>query len=528
MRKSFAALACCLFCIIFTGCGSQISFTWADDRVAKNLDPQLASESPELIAVANLYRGLFRLDAQGQPQPDCAESYTVSPDGLSYTFRLKSGLAYYKLRGHSQEYTVTAQDFVFGLQRVFRAETGSPYTGAFACIRNSGEVLAGRLPENQLGISAPSADTLVIELSTPDPQLLHKLCLPGAMPCNEEFFESTQGSYGLKAASTLANGNFYLYNWNENGLFLRRAAQGDLVTSLRLVLNATGESSSSAASGQSAASAAPLRGEALVTQGGATAALSDSADSQSLAALPYTATTWTLVFNCENELLAQPLLRQALAASALTAQVELPQDFGPADGLVPPAMTAQGQNYRATAGSALSAFGEPAALCRDGLAAAGQSRFSGVTFLVPEGEPYAGLAAALNQQWQKQLGAWSAYFSLKTLPLEELKNQVAAGNYQIALLPVSPASDDVLEALSAASVTRWQNAEYTAMLSALRANGGYTAAQLAAAERLLLEQAAVVPLWYHSQALLVEPAVNGLVFRPFGPVLDFTWTTIKQ
>ena len=82
-----------LAALCLTGCGSQIEFTWAMERVPGNLDPQLAWESPELIAVTNLYSGLFRLDDEGEPVPDCAESYTVSEDGLTYTFTLKEGLA---------------------------------------------------------------------------------------------------------------------------------------------------------------------------------------------------------------------------------------------------------------------------------------------------------------------------------------------------------------------------------------------------------------------------------------------------
>ena len=87
MRKTFGALAGCLFFTLFlTGCGSQINFTWTVDRVPQNLDPQLAAESPELIAVANLYSGLTRLDEAGQPQLDCASAYTVSSGSAHFFF----------------------------------------------------------------------------------------------------------------------------------------------------------------------------------------------------------------------------------------------------------------------------------------------------------------------------------------------------------------------------------------------------------------------------------------------------------
>ena len=512
VRKTFGALAGCLFFTLFlTGCGSQINFTWTVDRVPQNLDPQLAAESPELIAVANLYSGLTRLDEAGQPQLDCASAYTVSPDGLTYTFTLKEGLGYARSGGQDGGYALTAHDFVFAFRRIFRAETASPYTSTFALLQNSQAVLAGEAPESALGVSAPSDTTFVLQLSTPDPELLQKLALPGAMPCNEAFFDSTQGAYGLNRSATLTNGPFYLYNWNTNGLFLRRAAQGDRVTSLRLVLNSTAAATSSPGSGSgSGAVSQPLTGAELVLAGKATAALSDSTEAGSLASLPYTATTWALAFNCENELLAQPQLRAALAASARAAAPDLPAEFAVADGLVPPAVTAQGEPYRQAAGSALPAYGDPAALCREGLAAAGANRFSGITVLLPQGQPYRSLAGALNQQWQN---SWAP-----GRPISPWRS----------LLPFSPSSDSALEVLEQVGLSHWNSPDFEAALAALRAGGGNSPALLAQAERLALGEAAVVPLWYHSQALLVQPGVRGLVFRPFGPVLDLTWATLKE
>ena len=497
------------------------------ERVPKNLDPQLAWESPELIAVTNLYSGLFRLDETGKPVPDCAESYTVSDDGLTYTFTLKEGLGYTENRGDASDYKLTAADFVFGLRRVYRAETRSPYTDTYAAIKNSGEVLSGAMDETALGVSAPDERTVVIQLDQPDPQLLYKLALPGAMPCNEAFFESTEGAYGLTRSATLANGSFYVYNWNDNGLFLRRPADGDAVTALRLVINATGQSADS--SGSSASAVQTLWGEALVKEGGATAALSEALTAEGLDSIPYTATTWVLLFNCGDETLAQPLIRQALTASALSAPVELPEGFETADGLIPPAVTVQGENYREAAGSIRPSFGSASDLCREGLAALGVSRFENITLLAPEGDGYLQLAQSVNQQWQKELGAYSAYFPVKQLSLENLTARVASGDYQIALLPLSLSSDSAAQLLGeTAGLAAWNDSGWQNQLAALFADGTHTAADAAALERGLLESACAAPLWFQTKALLVQPGVEGLVFRPFGPVLDVTGASIPQ
>lgn len=52
------------------------------------------------------------------------------------------------------------------------------------------------MDETALGVSAPDERTVVIQLDQPDPQLLYKLALPGAMPCNEEFLRAPRAPTG--------------------------------------------------------------------------------------------------------------------------------------------------------------------------------------------------------------------------------------------------------------------------------------------------------------------------------------------
>ena len=526
MRKLFLIFACAGLCLLLAGCGDQVSFTWAVDEVPKNLDPQLAQESPELIAVTNLYSGLVRLDQDGEPQLECATDFEVSNNGLTYTFHLKEGLVYNKVKEQTQEYPLTAHDFVFAFQRVFRSETGSPYVSSFACIQNSQQVLAGELPESALGVTAPDDYTLEITLSERDDFFLEKLALPGAMPCNQAFFESTEGAYGLARRHTLANGSFYLYNWNTNGLFLRRSAQGDRVTSLRLVKSSNADEAASSSSGSSSA---PLSGEAKVQAGSVTAALSDSAQIQGLSSLPFTATTWTVLFNCENEYLSQLAIRQALASvAAKTMEGDLPQGLIHAEGLIPPVVDIGGGSYREKAGAVLPGQGDAMELCRSGLAGLEKSQLSGITLLVPQGEPYSSLASTLNQAWQKELGAFGAYFSVREVPLAELKNQVEAGNYQIALMPFEVTSNNAYSLLARLELANWGNQAFAQQLTELSLLGQPTAAQVRELEEFAISASIAVPLCHQDRALVVAPGVQGLIFQPFGPVLDLTYTTLKK
>lgn len=526
MRKRMFLLLCCLFCIGLTGCGSQIPFTWSLDRVPQNLDPQLAIEGPELVAVTNLYSGLVRLDADGEPQLECAERVEISADGLQYTFTLKEGLSYNKLKKHTEEYTVTAHDFVFAFRRVYRANTASPYTGSFSAIQNSAEVLAGQLGEIQLGVKALDDTTLRFTLSQPDDEFLKKLALPGAMPCNEAFFASTQGAYGLTAATTLANGSFYLYNWNEHGLFLRRDENGQYVTSVRLVLDTSGQTTA-AASGEEA-TVTPISGEQKIKNEYATAALQNGAVSGSYPSIPYTARSWVLLFNCQHESLANADVRRALAAVAYSTEVSLPENFSKAEGLIPPAVTLNGESYRGSAARIVPSATDVTALCRDGLAALGKTQFSNVTILVPEGEPYTSTMNAINQQWQKQFGSFSAYFSVKQLPQDELLQAVAKGDYSIALVPMDATVDSTAQILQQVQYAKLDLSEFSSGLAALNSTAKPSLDAVQELERLAVEQGAACPMWFETQHLVTATGVQSLVFRPFGPVLDLTYTTISE
>ena len=300
-----AAVLAAAFLFALTGCGSSTnsaSFTWFVDSIPANLDPQVASGASDVIACENLYGTLVRKDPDGELVPGLCEEWTVSPDGLTYTFTLKDGLRYAAAKGATTEYDITAEDFVFAFRRIFRADTASPYAVEFSAIQNSAAVLAGLADESSLGVSANGALSLVFRLSERDDNFLAKLAMPGAAPCDEAFFESTRGTYGLTAKTTLASGSFYLYNWTTNGLFLRRTVESPLVGSLRLVQDTSG-------SGKSAAQ--------LIADDKCSAALDESGEATSLQTVSYSDTTWALLFNAaEGSVFQNQQLRQALAGIA--------------------------------------------------------------------------------------------------------------------------------------------------------------------------------------------------------------------
>ena len=520
MKHSFRFLAAVLaaaFVFALTGCGGgsgAASFTWFVDTIPANLDPQVAAAASDVIACENLYSGLVRRNADGELLPDLCESWTVSADGRTYTFQLKDGLTYKAVKGASTDYAITAEDFVFAFRRMFAPQTSSPYAVEFSAIENSAAVLAGEAAPASLGVSASGPLTLVFRLSEKDDNFLSKLTLPGAMPCDEEFFNSSRGTYGLTAKTTLSSGSFYLYNWTASGLFLRRDVASPLIGSLRLVQN-TGSTGKSAAQ--------------LIADEKCSAAVDDTGEATSLSSIPYSDTTWALLFNStESSVFASQELRQALAGIAReNAAVPSSGLFTAASGLVPDGLTVDGITYRDTAGDPLPAIADPRALYLNARQGMASSDFSGVTLLLPKDSGLNELAEQINGAWQKDC---SLFFSIEEVPQEEFDQRIASGSYTIALAPIRAEGGSVYQMLqqfgsAESGLTGWSDPTYLQRLDESTRQTGRTRCQLLSqCERQLLEGCSVVPLLSRQKRLLVADGISGLVFDPFTPVLDLTWT----
>ena len=516
-----AAVLAAAFLFALTGCGSgsgSNSFTWFVDAIPTNLDPQVASKAEDVIACENLYGGLVRRSADGSLVPDLCEDWSVSSDGRTYTFHLPSGLTYTAARGGTTEYAITAEDFVFAFRRIFRAQTASPYAAEFSAIENSAAVLSGELPESALGVSAPDALTVVFHLSTQDDNFLSKLTLPGAMPCDEEFFNNTRGTYGLTTASTLSSGSFYIYNWTVSGLFLRRDASAPLINSLRLVQNTSSADKSAAQ---------------LIADERCSAALDDTGADTSLRSISYSDTTWALLFNSsETSVFANEELRQALAGIAQqNADIPSAGLYTAAFGLVPDGLTVDGIDYREAAGSPTYSVSDPRALylsARQGMAS---SDFNGVTLLLPKDAGLTELAEQINGAWQKEC---SLFFSVEEVPQEEFDARLASGSYTIALAPIHAEGGSVYQMLQQFSaegggLTGYADPLYSARLDeCTQLTGSARCKLLAECERQLLQSGTVVPLFAQQKRLLLADGIEGLVFDPFIPVLDLTDTQKKS
>ena len=127
------------------------------------------------------------IDGSGMIVNGTAQSYTVSSDGLTYTFKLREGLCWQGLSS-SETVSLTAYDYEYAFRRIYDPQTHSPHTERFSDIKNSMAVYGGAMSSSQLGVKAVDELTLEITLEYPDCEFLKLMAHPAASPCNEQLF----------------------------------------------------------------------------------------------------------------------------------------------------------------------------------------------------------------------------------------------------------------------------------------------------------------------------------------------------
>ena len=171
------------------------------------LDPALVDLNPDLQIDHELFEGLVTVDQAGEPVPAEAQGWTVSPDGLTYRFTLRPGLAW------SNGAPLTAEDFVWSWRRTVDPETGSKYAFPFYPILNAEEIVTGAEPDPKtLGVTALDDRTLEVRLKAPTGFFLKLLAAPQFSPTYRPAVEKFGTQY-TRPGNLIGNGAFTLIEW---------------------------------------------------------------------------------------------------------------------------------------------------------------------------------------------------------------------------------------------------------------------------------------------------------------------------
>jgi len=160
---------------------------------------------------ANMIDGLTEYDRYGVLKPSIAKSWTVSPDGTVYTFKLREGVRWVTSNG--KDYAdVTAQDFVDGVKYVLAKESASKVADiVVGVLKNAPEYYNGKLTDfSQVGVKAKDKYTLEYTLAKPVPYFLSMLTYVCFFPVNGKFLAETGKRFGTDNKTVLYNGAYVM------------------------------------------------------------------------------------------------------------------------------------------------------------------------------------------------------------------------------------------------------------------------------------------------------------------------------
>lgn len=180
---------------------------------APTLDPALSEDAAAGRIINDLFAGLVDFDQQNNPIPGMAESWNISANGKTYTFHLRDNLKF------SDGSRITANDFIYTYRRVVDPKTASGHNYLLAGVVNGNKIIKGELPPTSLGISAPDAQTVVIQLDHPDANFLNYLTL-GTVGVVSQKTINKYASAWTQAQNMVTSGAYVLSEHVVNGHIL--------------------------------------------------------------------------------------------------------------------------------------------------------------------------------------------------------------------------------------------------------------------------------------------------------------------
>ncbi|PHD62979.1 peptide ABC transporter substrate-binding protein [Bacillus wiedmannii] len=222
-KKSHLMVMALVTSLLLTACNNKAnkSDTEAKKQVLNvtvseeipSLDTAKTMDGTSAHVMQNIFEGLYVLDDQDQAIPAVAKSFKRSEDGKKYTFDLRKDAKW------SNGDSVTANDFMFAWKRAIKPETASQYAYMLFHVKNAKEINKGTMPLDELGVKVINDYKLEVELEQPIPYFLQLLALPIYLPQHELFLKEQGKNYALEPSNLIYNGPFVLEKWKHEQEF---------------------------------------------------------------------------------------------------------------------------------------------------------------------------------------------------------------------------------------------------------------------------------------------------------------------
>lgn len=481
--------------------GKRADLVFLNGAEPESLDPAVITGQPESRLVNALFEGLTRFDAAGRARPGVAESWQISPDGRTYTFRLRDDARW------SDGRPVTAGDFVASWRRTLSPETAAAYNYQLFYVKNARAFAEGREKDfAAVGVRAIDARTLEVQLESPTPFFLELCATPPLQPVPTAIV-ARHGDDWVKPGRLVGNGAYLLEDWriNDRVRLRKNPAYWDAANVALETVDALPTSKANVAFNLYASGEADL----LLDKGLVPPALLDTLRGRpDFHSAPFFA-TYFLRFNAARGPFRDERVRRAFALAVdkerIVRKITRAGERA-APTLVPPGIP----GYESPTG-----LREDAAEARRLLAEAGYPGGRGLPllrYLYSESELNEAIAVELQSMWSEVLGVqvaltrqeWKVYLNSMNQLDYDICRSSWVGDY-----PDPNTFLDLFVTGGGNNRTGWGDAAYDALIAAAgrEADPAARFAILAQAEEMLVARAAVVcPLFYFVGIQLFDPA----------------------
>lgn len=518
---------------MLVGCGSSTtgggstatggsSVTVAIDADLNTMDYEYATDGNSFIMQSMCVSGLAMLDSDGQPVPDMAERWDISEDGMTYTFHIREGVKW------SNGTPVTAQDFVYGWQRLVDPALASEYNFIVSTIGvvNADECITGDKPLSDLGVEATDDSTFVVHLTQPCGFLLGLMAFPSFFPLNQEFYESKGDQFGIGSVDDLIYcGPYTMTDWQAGNQYTFTKNEdywaADKVEVENVTFKFLQDTQSAMLEFQQGnidvVKLASEQVDAYKEEDGFTTRLEGYG--------------WRLEFCFDVDKLNNLDLRKALSLAIDRTSIAddvLKNGSVPAEGFIPKefAYGPDGKDYRETAGSLLNATAEAEeaqAYYAKAVAALGGDVT--IELLYEDSESCKAVAENLQQQLQTNLPGLTVTMNCK--PKKTRLELSRAHEYEVMLTRWGPdyADPQTFMDLFRSSVPGYNgsyfNTDYDALCDKAFIGEDAPDAEkrwedIIEAEKMLIDDMAMIPVYQSGGAMMINPAVSGIEFHAGG------------
>jgi len=484
-------------------------------------DPGIAEDTTSGAILRATFDGLTRTNEDGKPHESIAEKIEVSPDGLTYTFKLRDAK-------WSNGDPVTAHDFEFAWKRVLDPKTAANYAYQLYYVKNAEKANKGEAKLDDVGVKALDDKTLEVKLENPTPYFLELTAFYTYYPVNKKVVEADP-KWANDAKTHVGNGPFKLESWEHKSKLVLVKNDNywdkDAVKLDRIEFSMVEDENTELSmfeNGELDWAGQPLSNLPI----DAIPALKDSG---TLKTQPIAGTYW-YKFNVEqapfNNVKIRKAFTYALNRQAIIDNVTQTNQQ-PAMGAVPPSMSLKPDGYFKD-----NDVETAKKLLEEGMKELGITKLPPITLSYNTSENHKKIAEAIQDQWKKAFGVevklenkeWKVY-------LEDMHQ----GKFQIGRMGWLGDFNDPINFLElykdkdgGNNDTRWENPKYKELLnkSALETDPEKRKAILAEAEAILMDEMPIAPIYFYTQSWVQNENVKGVIMDGLGFV-DYKWATIE-